>query len=138
MKSSKMGMYTGLRFEAKLKPIVADSIKLLYREGNSDGFWINLSQIIPISDRWLMKSRKDFIPFGAISYMPSDWDETPTGIDGQTWKVCCSLKNYEEEIELFLRDVLPYLISEFCRVEYRYEEWDTSRFDIIMPENYED
>ena len=133
-----MGMYTGLRFEAKLKPIVADAIKLLYKEGNSDGFWESLSRIIPVSNSWLMTDRRDFIPFGALSYMPNDWEETPTGIDGQTWKVCCSLKNYGGEIELFLRDVLPYLISELCRVEYRYEEWDQSRFDLIMPEDYED
>ena len=133
-----MGMYTGLRFEATLKPIVADSIRLLYRERGSDGFWEGLSRIIPVSNSWLMTDRRNFIPFGALSGMPSDWDEIPTGINGLTWSVCCSLKNYEEEIGLFLRDVLPYLISEPCRAEYRYEEWDTSRFDIIMPEEYED
>lgn len=84
-------MYTGPRFEAKLKPIVADAMRLFYKS-SSDSFWGDLSRIIPISDCWLMTGRKDFIPFGALSSMPSDWDETPTGIDGETWKVCCSLK----------------------------------------------
>lgn len=131
-----MGMYTGLRFEAKLKPIVADAMRLLYKESGSDGFWGDLSRIIPISDRWLSVGRKDFIPFGALSYMPSDWDETPVGIDGKTWKVCCSLKNYEGEIGIFLSDVLPYLISEPCRTEVLYEEWEESKFDDIFPKEY--
>ena len=131
-----MGMYTGLRFKAKLKPLVADSFTMLYgiREGSS--FWDNLSRIIPISDKWLSVGRKDFIPFGALSYMPSDWDETPTGIDGNTWKVCCSLKNYEGEIEVFLSEVLPYLVSEPCRTEVLYEEWEESKFDDIFPKEY--
>lgn len=133
-----MGMYTGLRFEAKLKPIVADAIKLLYKEDGSDDFWWGLSRIIPISDRWLKIDRRDFIPFGALSYMPSDWDETPTGIEGETWKVCCSLKNYLGEIEFFLSEVLPHLISEPCRTEVLYEEWEESKFDLILPEEYED
>ena len=131
-----MGLYTGLRFKAKLKPLVADSFTMLYgiREGSS--FWDNLSRIIPISDKWLSVGRKDFIPFGALSYMPSDWDETPTGIDGNTWKVCCSLKNYEGEIEVFLSEVLPHLISEPCRTEVLYEEWEESKFDDIFPKEY--
>lgn len=131
-----MGMYTGLRFKAKLKPLVADSFTMLYgiREGSS--FWDNLSRIIPISDKWLSVGRKDFIPFGALSSMPSDWDDTPTGIYGETWKVCCSLKNYEGEIRVFLSDVLPYLISEPCRTEVLYEEWDESKFDDIFPKEY--
>ena len=130
-----MGMYTGLRFEAKLKPIVADAMRLLYKS-SSDSFWGDLSRIIPISDLWLMKDRREFIPFGSLAYMPSDWEETPTGIDGNTWKVCCSLKNYEGEIEVFLSEVLPYLISEPCRTEVLYEEWDESKFDDIFPKEY--
>lgn len=133
-----MGMYTGLRFRAELKPIVADAMRLLYNESGSDSLWTNLSRIIPISDRWLMTGRRDFIPFGALSCMPSDWDETPTGIDGETWKVCCSLKNYEGEIECFLSEVLPYLISEPCRTEVLYEEWDESEFDTIIPREFEE
>lgn len=131
-------MYTGLRFEAKLKPIVADAMRLLYKESSSDGFWGGLSRIIPISDRWLSVWRKDFIPFGALSSMPSDWDDTPTGIYGETWKVCCSIKNYEGEIWVFLSDVLPYLISEPCRTEVLYEEWEESEFDDIFPKESEE
>lgn len=130
-----MGMYTGLRFEARLKPIVADAMRLV--EGGDD-FWEPLSRIIPISNDWLNTPRKNFIPFGSVNYMPDDWKRIePVYPTENTWNVCCSLKNYEGEVELFLREVLPYFIFDPCRVEYRYEEWDHSRFDIIMPEEYE-
>jgi len=130
-----MGMYTGLRFKAELKPIVASAMRLV--EG-SDDFWESLSRIIPISNDWLNTPRRVFIPFGSVNYMPDDWTLLGSVYPTEnTWDICCSLKNYEGEIELFLREVLPYLISEPCRVEYRYEEWDHPRFDLIMPEEYE-
>ena len=130
-----MGMYTGLRFKAELKPIVADAMRLV--EGGDD-FWESLSRIIPIANDWLNTPRRNFIPFGVVNSMPYDWKETDKYFPSEnTWDICCSLKNYDGEIQLFLREVLPYLISELCRVEYRYEEWDESRFDIIMPEEYE-
>lgn len=131
-----MGMYTGLRFRAELKPLVADAMRLV---SESDDFWEALSRIIPISDRWLSVGRRSFIPFGSVNSMPDDWSliEQSYPVEN-TWTVCCSLKNYEGEIECFLCEVLPYFISELCRVEYRYEEWETSRFDIIMPEEFEE
>ena len=131
-----MGMYTGLRFRAELKPLVADAMRLA---SEGEDFWETLSRIIPISDRWLSVGRRSFIPFGAVNSMPDDWSLTePSYPVENTWIVCCSLKNYEGEIECFLREALPYFISEPCRVEYRYEEWETSRFDIIMPEEFEE
>jgi hypothetical protein len=133
-----MGMYTGLKFEAKLKPIVADAMNLVYSKESSDGFWGSLSRIIPVSDEWLVTDRRDFIPFGALSYMPSEWDDVPTGIEGDTWRVCCSLKNYQGEIGQFLAEVLPYLISEPCRAEVLYEEWEESKFEDIIPKEYEE
>ncbi len=138
-KGNKMGMYTGLRFKAKLKPFVADTLSKFYNDEDCQDFWGAVSGIIPISSDWLNTSRKNFIPFGAIAYLPDDWDEesSAAGLRGVEWHVCCSLKNYEGEIELFIRKVLPYLIEDMCRVEYRYEEWEESRFDLIMPEELE-
>ena len=93
-----MGMYTGLRFKAELKPLVADAMRLV---SESDDFWEALSRIIPISDRWLNVGRRSFIPFGSVNYMPDDWDEKKSPYPvGNIWDICCSLKNYEGEIEL--------------------------------------
>ena len=131
-----MGMYTGVRFQAKLKPIVAGAMKLCYDSKVLDQFWDTLSKIIPIDDNWLKAGRRDFIPFGALSYMPDHWDKSPTGLSGEGWNVCCSLKNYEGEIDTFLSKVLPYLISEPCEVEYLYEEWEEPKLYMITPEEY--
>ena len=131
-----MGMYTGVRFQAKLKPIVAGAMKLCYDSKVLDQFWDTLSKIIPIDDDWLKTGRRDFIPFGALSYMPDHWDKSPTGLSGEDWNVCCSLKNYEGEIDTFLSKVLPYLISEPCEVEYLYEEWEEPKLYMITPEEY--
>lgn len=130
-----MGMYTGVRFQAKLKPIVAGAMKLCYDSKVLGQFWDTLSKIIPIDDDWLKAGRRDLIPFGAI-YMPDNWDKSPAGLSGEDWNVCCSLKNYEDEVDTFLSKVLPYLISEPCEIEYLYEEWDEPEKKLIVPEEY--
>ncbi len=134
-----MGMYTGLRFKATLKPFVAEIMSKLYDDKDYSDFWGTIARIIPISNDWLNKDRRNFIPFGAIAYLPDDWDaeSCTAGLKETEWHVCCSLKNYSGEIELFLRDVLPTLISEICQVEYLYEEWSESKFDTILPQELE-
>ena len=93
-----MGMYTGLRFEAKLKPFVADAIDLILSEENQYSMWDALAGVIPIDRKWLNVGRKDFIPFGSMSYMPDDWyHRNDIYRHDQRWFVCCSLKNYEGE-----------------------------------------
>lgn len=84
-------------------------------------------------------ARSTFIPFGGIFYLPDEWeaakklaDEKPLS-DGGTWTVVCSLKNYKGEIEYFLENVLPEMISEPVIVEYRYEEWSASKFITVQP-----
>jgi hypothetical protein len=129
-----MGMYTGLRFEAELKPFVADAMRLAK---DSDDFWLTLSRVIHVPDDWLRVSRRYFIPFGSVVYMPDDWQEKDGIPIGNTWEVCCSLKNYDEEIELFLNKVLPYLISESCSAEYLYEEWSEPNIIMIFPKEFE-
>lgn len=133
-----MGMYTGLRFEAKLKPFVADAIDLVLSEENSYSMWNALAGVIPIDRKWLNVGRKDFIPFGSMSYMPDDWyHHNDIYRHDQKWFVCCSLKNYEGEIEDFLKLVLPFLIDEPCDAEILYEEWTESRIKRIEPKPLE-
>ena len=133
-----MGMYTGLRFEAKLKPFVADAIELVLSEQNLYSLWDPLAGIISIDQKWLDVGRKDFIPFGSMSYMPDDWvHRNDIYRFSQKWFVCCSLKNYEGEIESFLDLVLPFLIDEPCDVEVLYEEWPKPREQRIEPKPLE-
>jgi hypothetical protein len=128
-----MGMYTGIRFEAELKPFIADAMRLAK---NSDDFWLTLSRVTYIPDDWLKIERRYFIPFGSVNYMPDDWHEKDGIPTGNLWDVCCSLKNYGDEIEFFIQNVLPHLILEPCHVEYLYEEWSESSTTTVLPEEY--
>lgn len=128
-------MYTGLRFEAKLKPFVADAMSLIISDDNRySEFWSSLAGIISIDPNWLKVGRRDFIPYGGLSYMPDDWNwSNDIGYATQKWSVCCSLKNYEGEIETFLELVMPFLIEDYCEVEVLYEEWDKPKIIGVDP-----
>lgn len=134
-----MGMYTGLRFEAKLTPLAAKAITLLNTTHyDTEGVepWDEVAALYPEFDlkEWCKVERKNLFPFGRVLYMPDNWEEESKSIiKGLWWEVNCSLKNYEEEIEEFLSSVLPQLISEECEVETCYEEDNYSNFLIILP-----
>lgn len=138
-----MGTYTGIRFEAKLKPDVADAIniasdRLIRGKINStDQWWFLVCFItdIPADSAFMHDYRRTFIPFGAISYMPDDWIERPDMDcnEDNIWKVSCSLKNYQGTIEKFVEQVLPYMIEEPCEVETRFEYDDDSEFVTVLP-----
>lgn len=48
-----------------------------------------------------------------------------TVFENGVWKFCCSLKNYEREIEIFLKEVLVE-ICEWAKIERLYEEESVS------------
>lgn len=112
-----MGMYTGLRFKADLSEKGLEAATSVIETHG----WYVAAEILPAIKSWLQVGRRDMIPFGAVCYMPADW-ENLLGIEDGVWSVCCSLKNYESEIQTFLIDVLPYLVSGPVEVEYLYEE----------------
>jgi hypothetical protein len=134
-----MGMYTGIYFKAKLKPLALIAIETAYRELDFSeeqyDFWLIVNKIFPISRDWLSVGRRHFIPMGGLSYMPPEWQDykMTDGISGDTWTVCCSLKNYDGEIESFLEGVLPFLIEERCTIIYLYEEWDNPKYIEVYP-----
>ena len=45
-------------------------------------------------------SRSRMIPYGALCYMPNEWDEEPVSYNNGEWFLCCSLKDYENTIGL--------------------------------------
>lgn len=123
-----MGMYTGIRFKAKLNEHGKGIVQKLLDTGS----WEGLHEFSKIG-------RSPFIPFGVLSCMPDSWDKSREDADRtplserRVWTVCCSLKNYENEIEYFLEKVLPGLIAETTIVEYLYEEWKNSKFIEVSP-----
>ena len=118
-----MGMYTGLRVDIKLKeefvPIIEDLMELHN--------WTKVAEKYPKCGpivNFSQDHRSDFIPFGAILYVPwyrddPRWDDR---LDEKRWVFQCSLKNYHRTIEKFLSNVLPEIAEQVNEVWTQYEE----------------
>lgn len=124
-----MGMYTGLRFKVVIKPEYREILNTILNEDDflEWGYYENT----PFTKEWMNYSRSCFIPWGAICYMPDDWeDHSISNFDIKTgiWEVRCSLKNYERTIEYFLENVLSKIIMSSDLIERRYEEDEESTF----------
>jgi hypothetical protein len=138
-------MYTGIRVAGKLKPDWVDEIKSMlqvemasWKSNGGSGLPDNQNNFWNISGHPVLKSfgdnvgRASFIPFGALSYMPVDWESEADKafynreIDSVgVWRFQCALKNYAREIDQWMSEVVP-VIFETCEIEYYYEEWTWS------------
>lgn len=127
-----MGMYTGLRFKGIVKEEFRNEFEYIamagdWGESNNDVF-----------KEFSNVPRAEFIPCGALAYMPNEWETAPyneygDGVptdgfdrtyDKETgrWTFQCSLKNYNYTIEQFFK-IVPYFIEEIEHAEVYYEEW---------------
>ena len=116
-----MGMYTGLRGTVVIKEQLRSALQTALFEERS---WKRMGDISEAFTKFASHSRAQFIPFGMVSYMPCDWEEehdydAVTGV----LSFCCSLKNYNGEIEDFL-ECLPD-IADWWNLESLYEEHDS-------------
>lgn len=126
-----MGMYTGLRINGIVKPEYREEIELLYSLEVDFG-WRDLSYLSPRYYDLASKQRCDSIPFGALAYMPDEWDEGVNSYNNATgqWIFACSLKNYDDEIESFL-NIVPDIFESLELCEHYYEEWSESILCIL-------
>lgn len=109
-----MGMYTGLRGTVVVKPEYVSKIAKLIVD---DVGW---EDILPSDNKYNNYSRNSFIPFGAVCYMPSDW-EYKVDFKNNELTFCCSLKDYNSTIKQFLTHCLPE-IAESWELEELHEE----------------
>ena len=135
-----MGMYTGVRFKGIVKTEFRRDFSRIALFGEWDDAKDETIRSFSEVDRC------SFIPCGALSYMPDEWqtnvDEYGDGgaTDGFEraygdktgyWAFQCSLKNYTGTIEAFLK-LLPYFIESVEHLEVFYEEWDWSeKYELI-------
>lgn len=125
-----MGMYTGLRF----KGIVKEEFRKDFTAIAMNGEWGDSKdkRLAGFGD----VSRASFIPCGALAYMPDSWDDKDKiekSYDVKTgyWTFQCSLKNYEDTIELFFA-LAPYFMESIEYCEVYYEEWTFSvKYELI-------
>lgn len=136
-------MYTGLRIKATVK----EEFRQMIEEINNGADWSEFAEQFPFLSAYAKQGRAEFIPCGSLSYMPDEWEYKPRKADGSYdrenaaatdgfersidrktgyWTFQCSLKNYNQEIEQFLEEVLPNIIESAEHIEYLYEEWDKS------------
>lgn len=126
-----MGMYTGLRINGTIKPEYRQDIRLLVVVG-WESAWETLAEFKTVYKDLASRPRCNMIPFGALSYMPDSWREHSHSYDNSTgkWSFSCSLKNYNSEIQAFLK-MVPEIFEELEFCEYYYEEWDTSKIFVL-------
>ena len=120
-----MGTYTGLRGSVTLKDNVADAVKA-YKEleqKSSEPYielWEYVREVTGLDLQGFDEDyRADFIPFGAVCYMPEDW-VYGNEIEGNVLTFTCSLKNYTGTIGKFI-DILP-VIATAWNLEELHEE----------------
>lgn len=138
-----MGDYTGLRFRAVVNEMGHAAAAILTDRSLHDApgtvngpydAWALVAELIPGMklDTWLKVDRRSFIPCGAVCYMPDDWVHTNELVDGE-WRVSCSLKDYEGEIEVFLKNVLPQMIARPCAYEKLFEYDMDAKTGVVEP-----
>lgn len=131
-----MGMYTGLRCKVKVKEEYRQDIEILME----DTGWSDCNH--DIFKNYSKIDRAVFIPFGALSYMPDEWEKKigesvfdTIATDGfnrefnketGVWTFQCSLKNYSDTIYYFINDVLTNIVEEVYHLEELYEENEVS------------
>lgn len=113
-----MGMYTNLKFCARIKPEYESVVqRLVDGERWEDIENPYISDDSPFSV-WARVGRCNSIPHGFCCVR--DYENRNVFSNGW-WEVSCSLKNYEGEIEHFLSNILPVL-ADYAEGETHYEE----------------
>lgn len=132
-----MGMYTGLRAKLSIKEEFWPVIEELMKFDAAESEWGRVAEMFPqypFLAEWAGAGRCDFIPFGALCYMP--WEDTDPewqrSFKDGLWVFQCSVKNYEDEIEFFVETVLPHIV-EACYELYSLYEENEEPTDLYIP-----
>lgn len=136
-----MGMYTGVRFKGVVKEEFRKDFEAIALRGE----WENSA--VEKFKKFSRFDRSSLIPRGSLAYMPDSWEKYYINEKGEKeidfadyyklvdtdgfdrtwnedtgyWSFQCSLKNYSDEIEEFIK-LLPYFIESIEHLETYYEE----------------
>lgn len=129
-----MGMYTMLAFKAIIKSKYRKYVNAFMK-----GEWKVLADgerelsINKDFQEFIQDDRAAFIPKGYSGYFSESDNEVSAAeqawpkyeVETGKWDVYCSLKNYDDTIEKFLK-ILPLIADEAFRIQYKFECWDDS------------
>jgi hypothetical protein len=125
-----MGMYTELIFQGESKPDLPKDIQELFDYFFSDTFELDIGQphsVRKLPDHPFFQCQR----WNQIGYMSSHYF-TPFALrytQGTSWNntkyvfLRCDLKNYDDDIQLFLDWIKPYMVDYYGW--YWYEEDET-------------
>lgn len=137
-----MGYYTGFRFIGLLKPKYEKDITSIFGTKECDeNCWVKFAKKYPFAKKFSEDSRCEFIPFGyndlprILGAFDHHNEFIVDGIDiyedGVTWNFACSLKDYDNTIELFLQSIA----SEICEKFIAYSWGESSLFPVVYQKN---
>jgi len=114
-----MGMYTNFWGKIQLKPEYVEVFHKELFEDNYEGdeYWDMWKRILPDGHPYAGSSRDTFIPRG---YWHGSGDDQVLELVGDTLGFQCSLKDYDDTIELFIETVLP----EIALTYYLYSQYE--------------
>ena len=119
-------MYTGLRAKLVIKEEFWPAIDMLM-DPTTAARWEEVAEAFPqypFLTEWAGVDRCNFIPFGALCYMP--WDDNDPAwersFENGLWVFQCSLKNYAGEIAYFVETVIPHIVDVRHELYSLYEE----------------
>ena len=130
-----MGMYTGLRAKVLVREEYSKAIEELHENDHDVFGWRNISSSFPNLKEWKEYSRHRFIPFASPYYLPDDWTligkkNSYYDKESRIWEFSCSLKNYEEEIDFFVKKILLLVVDRVFYCQSLYEE-DSEPIDLM-------
>ncbi|MBL5768439.1 hypothetical protein [Heyndrickxia sporothermodurans] len=131
-------MYTGLRIKVTVKQ---EFRQIINEINNEETYFSEYVEQFSFLDKFAKTRRSDLIPTGTSAYMPTGWltgeypneqatDGFDRNIDMNTglWIFQCCLKNYDNEIDIFLTDVLANIIESSEHIEKKSEGDNNSIF----------
>lgn len=132
-----MGMYTELNIEVTVNPEDATTLALLQAMVNGDEATLTLLEeagklpdynLFKVSPRWKWMLRSDSFSFNHVADSSlhdryAYYDERPEGTElERTLNIRCDLKNYNDDIELFIEWIHTFTLSRGFVGYMRYEE----------------
>ena len=132
-------MYTTVKCSAVVHPNYRQCIKTLFDSHS----WKEVEKQYPgvISTKSLV-GRASTIPFCTSAYIPESWNNGEQchyyNETNGNWLFICSLKNYENDIEVFIENVMTKVCSRVYRFTSLYEEsWSPYNHDITVIKDFD-
>ncbi len=122
-----MGDYTGIRAKIKVKE---DYLELAEHMADRENSWSDIEDKFPFVAHLARTERGDELPSRSPVYMPDEWGEDQHNTfnkETRVWEFTSCTKNYEDVIQIFMKDIIARIAEEVYFIYEHYEEWDVEK-----------